>query len=100
MAAQLGGYLRYASSRPRQLGQLLDLAVGPLFWLWCFHSAALTRISLTSGLSCEPWEIYGWVYTQPDEGLASGRYPHTQRVTRPGPIPNRLIICVSATAAL
>ena len=62
MTAQFGGNLRYASSRPGEFGQLLNLAVGPLLWLLCFHGAALHNLPpcLPVSLVAHTWEIYGW----------------------------------------
>ena len=41
MAAQLGGYLRYANALPGEPDQTSDFLLGPLLWLRCFHGAAL-----------------------------------------------------------
>jgi len=48
MAAEFGGYLRFAKSLPGEPDHSSDLLLGPLLWLRCFHDAALDPHQLTS----------------------------------------------------
>ena len=61
VAAQFRCYLRCANALPGELDQSLDLAVGPLLWLLCFHGTALNLPPcLPVSLVADTWEIYGW----------------------------------------
>ncbi|MHC2669234.1 hypothetical protein ACVI1J_001397 [Bradyrhizobium diazoefficiens] len=48
MAAQFGGYLRYANALPGEPDQVSDFLLGPLLWLPCFHDAASDHHKLNS----------------------------------------------------
>jgi len=49
VTAQLGCYLRYASACPGEPDQSSDFLLVPLFWLRCFHGAALNPRQLATG---------------------------------------------------
>ena len=55
MAAQFGCYPRYANALPGEPDQASDFLLGPLFWLRCFHGAALR--------TCRPLNQRAWLPT-------------------------------------